>query len=83
MHGLVDSSDPGMELAETEEVALSEKQVCAWFWSDSVGRLFYEWGALISTLASWLHVRGVRRFEPTPSVVSPHQHRLKSSEKSF
>lgn len=41
MHGLVDSSDPGMELAETEEVAVSEKQVCVWFWSDKQ-RLFLE-----------------------------------------
>lgn len=62
MHGLVDSSDPGMESAETEEVALSEKQVCVGFGAPGVGcfwkelqveaemRPFYEWDHLIPTL---------------------------------
>lgn len=53
MHGLVDSSDPGMELAETEEVAVSEKQVCVWFWSDK-RRVFLERATGLSSDASFL-----------------------------
>lgn len=61
MHGLVDSSDPGMESAETEEVAVSGKRVCVGFGAPDVGCFwkelqvqaemppFYEWDRLIST----------------------------------
>lgn len=36
MHGLVESSDPGMELAETEEAAVSEKQASVGFGATNV-----------------------------------------------
>lgn len=50
MHGLVDSSDPGMELAETEEGAVSEKQVCVGF----ERRLILERATGLSSDASFL-----------------------------
>lgn len=62
MHGLVDLSDAGMELAETEEVAVSEKRAFVLAVERQTGRVllesatgltgdasfFYEWGNLIS-----------------------------------
>lgn len=91
MHGLVDSSDPGMESAETEEVAVSGKRVCVGFGAPDVGCF---WKELQVQADAFLFMngillfppgfRGARRLRRTSPVVSRcHRRRLEFTENSF
>lgn len=91
MHGLVDSSDPGMESAETEEVAVSGKRVCVGFGAPDVGCF---WKELQVQADAFLFMngillfppgfRGARRLKRTSPVVSRcHRRRLEFTENSF